>query len=254
MTDQRWIHLEGVVNMRDVGGLPTADGRRVQPRRLIRSDNLQDLTATDVATLTGPVGVTDVIDLRTHHEIEASGDGPLRAAGVSHHHYSFYDSAGVSLQEVLAARSAFEAEKVRDAAYWSAHYRGYLTRRPDSASEALRRVAEAPGAAIVHCAAGKDRTGTVVALALAVAGVPNEEIVTDYLLTAERIELIIDRLAGVDFYSAVGERPIAEQTPAREAMEGLLATIDEQGGAREWLRAQGWGEDDLDALAARLLD
>lgn len=249
----RWIELDGVVNMRDMGGLPTHDGRVTRHRRLIRSDNLQDLTPADVRHLVEEVGVSDVVDLRTDHELEATGEGPLRLVGLAHHHHTFYDESGVTLKDLLAMRDRDDAYE-RDAAYWSEHYRGYLARRPDSVAAALGRVADASGAAVVHCAAGKDRTGTVVALALGVAGVPEEEILADYLLTAERIERIVARLAGTEFYAHIGQRPITEQVPVAEAMTGLLATITEAGGAREWLRAQGWDEDRLDQLAARLLD
>ena len=75
-----WIDLDGVVNMRDLGGLPTRDGRQIRPRRLIRSDNLQDLTEADLRRLLS-MGVTDVLDLRTRREVDAVGPGPLREAG-----------------------------------------------------------------------------------------------------------------------------------------------------------------------------
>ena len=66
-----------------------------------------------------------------------------------------------------------------DADYWSQHYRRYLALRPDSVVAALRVIADAPGATIVHCAAGKDRTGTVIGLALAVAGVNRRPLPVD---------------------------------------------------------------------------
>ena len=74
--------------------------------------------------------------------------------------------------------------------------------RPDSIVAALHEIANAEGSVLVHCAAGKDRTGTVVALALDVAGVSRELIAGDYLATAGRIELIIDRLRSSDTYRA----------------------------------------------------
>ena len=98
--------------------------------------------------------------------------------------------------------------------FWADHYLGYLSARPDSVSAALRVVADAEGAAVVHCAAGKDRTGTVVAMALDVAGVPHEEIVADYVLTAERIEQIIGRLMPRPAYGqALAKQSIDEQVP-----------------------------------------
>ena len=77
MTD-RWIELDGLVNMRDLGGLPTRDGGRTASGRLIRSDNLQDLTDADVARLVDELGVSDIIDLRAEVEVHLEGPGPLR--------------------------------------------------------------------------------------------------------------------------------------------------------------------------------
>src|SRR5690606_23084403 len=74
-----WIELEGAVNTRDVGGLPTRDGRRVAYRKLLRSDNLPDLTDNDIKLLTGSHGVRTVVDLRTNTERASEGPGPLRA-------------------------------------------------------------------------------------------------------------------------------------------------------------------------------
>lgn len=176
---QRWIELEGVVNMRDLGGLPTSDGREVQPRRLIRSDNLQDLSPGSVAHLVDELRVTDVVDLRSNIEHEVTGEGPLRSSGLRHHHHSLIIEDADQRRTVEAALAfSFEddeqprAKPVRDADFWSRHYTGYITTRPDSLVAALDVISRSAGGTIVHCAAGKDRTGTVVALALDVAGVP----------------------------------------------------------------------------------
>lgn len=252
MTQPRWIDLDGVVNMRDLGGLPTRDGGQIRERRLIRSDNLQDLSDSDVAHVVDVLGVTDVVDLRTHDELEETGPGPLRRTALAHHHHTFFRTVGSDLRDLMVLRE--EEQPVKDAAYWSAHYRGYLEHRPDSVAGALGRVADAKGAALVHCAAGKDRTGTVVALALSVAGVPDEEIVADYVLTAERLPRIIERLQGTGFYSRLRDRPMSEQEPVPEAITGLLTSVAERGGAPAWLRDQGWSEGQVDRLAARLRD
>ncbi|MEO7448112.1 MAG: tyrosine-protein phosphatase, partial [Humibacillus sp.] len=87
----RWIELDGVVNMRDLGGLVTVSGEVTRAHRLLRSDNLQDLPPESVRALLETYGVTDVIDLRTHVELAKVGDGPLRSVGgVRHHHHSLY--------------------------------------------------------------------------------------------------------------------------------------------------------------------
>src|SRR5690349_23046188 len=77
--------------MRDLGGMVTAGGEIVQPHRMLRSDNLQDLTPASVRTLVQDFGLRDVVDLRTHVEVAKEGDGPLVAVpGIHHHHLTLY--------------------------------------------------------------------------------------------------------------------------------------------------------------------
>ena len=136
----RWIELDGVVNMRDLGGLPTRDGRTTREGRLIRSDNLQDLSEGDVRHLVEVLGVTDVVDLRSHVEHEVTGAGPLRSTPLTHHHHSLLREdldAGATVEEALAVRWGRENPAPRDGTFWARHYTGYLTRRPDSVAAAL---------------------------------------------------------------------------------------------------------------------
>ena len=258
MTD-RWIELDGLVNMRDLGGLPTRDGGRTASGRLIRSDNLQDLTDADVAHLVHAVGVSDIIDLRTEVEVHLEGPGPLRRVeSLTHHHHSLIAARGEEDLDALAAKALavpWSPEGTRrDASFWAEHYLGYLAARPDSGAAALRGIGDAPGAAVVHCAAGKDRTGTVVAMALDVAGVPHEEIVADYVLTAERIEAIIGRLMSRPAYGhALSQQSIDEQSPKPESIEAILRAVDAGwGGAAGWLRDHGWTASDVEGLRHHL--
>ncbi|MGL5931189.1 MAG: tyrosine-protein phosphatase [Dermatophilaceae bacterium] len=255
MTD-RWITLDGLVNMRDVGGLPAAAGGRTQPRRLIRSDNLQDLTAADVSHLVGELGVTDVVDLRTETELHLGGPGPLRAVkSLTHHHHSLIvERPGEHVVERALTRPPADHERRRDPRSWAEHYLGYLAHRAEAVSAALRVVADARGATVVHCAAGKDRTGTVVALALDVAGVPHDEIVADYLLSAERLDAVMQRLnPGSPAGDALAAHVLDEQRPRPEAVQLTLTTLAERwGGAAGWLRAHGWSDDDIARLRDRL--
>ena len=108
----------------------------------------------------------------------------------------------------------------------------------------------------MHCAAGKDRTGTVVALALDVAGVPHDVIADDYALTALRLPAIIERLMAHDFYgdTLATQRP-SDQIPHAETMLAILADLGERhGGTRAWLRSRGWSGGDVEQLRARLVD
>ena len=104
-------------------------------------------------------------------------------------------------------------------------------------------------------AAGKDRTGVVVALALSVAGVPRERIVADYVATAERMEPLLARLKASDTYREdLDSRPDDSHRPRPETMRRFLAHLDEQhGGPLGWLAAAGFGPDDVARLRSRLV-
>ena len=261
MTTPRWIELDGVVNMRDVGGLPTTDGGVVATGRLLRSDNLQDLCESDVEAL-AQLGVTDVVDLRSNAELTLEGPGPLRARDLTHHHHSLFrdDVRAVTAQEALVLPWSTKDQEKADAQprldddYWASHYLGYLTHRPDSVSAALAVVARSRGATIVHCAAGKDRTGTVVGLALSVAGVSDDDVVADYVATGERIELVMARLMARPAYGeALQDQPVDHHRPRPETMRRILEVLAERhDGAAGWLRAQGWSQDEVSALRASL--
>jgi protein tyrosine/serine phosphatase len=122
---------------------------------------------------------------------------------------------------------------------------------------ALRSIVQAPGAALVNCAAGKDRTGVVVALALTAVGVVREAVVADYAASAERMEAILDRLRASETYAAdIDSRPdaAAVDAPRPETMAAFLDQLDVRyGGATGWLAGHGFGPDDVGALRAKLL-
>jgi protein-tyrosine phosphatase len=253
------IALDGAVNARDLGGLRTSHGDRIAPHRLLRADNLQDLSPRDIERLVGDFGLTTVIDVRSVEELDAEGPGPLRAHDrVEHRHRSLVklvDGTGdeVAREVLLAGREPLEAAERHTRT--ANHYLGYLQDRPDSVVAALRDIADAPGAALVHCAAGKDRTGVVVALALLVAGVPRADVVADYVATGEVIEQIMARLSPRPIYTkGVQEVPLEEHAPGAAAMEAFLDLVDSRfGGLERWLADQGFDAGDQQRLADRLL-
>ena len=250
-----WIDLDGVANMRDLGGLPTSGGGQVAHGVLIRSDNLQELPPASVARLVDELGVTDIVDLRTETEVHLEGAGPLRSiSSLVHHHHSLFTPEIVAETDTTLPWHDDRDLDRTTAEFWGGHYLGYLHGRPDSISAALRVLAGASGATIVHCAAGKDRTGTVVGLALDVAGVPHEAIVADFMATAERIDAIMARLLSRPAYAEqLRGSTVHDQAPQPLAMEAVLAYAAEQfGGTAGWLRAQGWREADVDLLRNRL--
>jgi hypothetical protein len=181
----------------------------------------------------GELGVSDILDLRTETELHAEGPGPLRAIeSLTHHHHSLIERLSGGPRDAAAAGEAALAAQGRarrDADFWADHYAGYLTNRAEAVSGALAVVAGSRGATVVHCAAGKDRTGTVVALALDTAGVEHDAIIEDYALTA--------------------------QLPRPETMTAILTMLArDHGGGREWLRSQGWSSEDVERLQRKLTD
>lgn len=277
---QRWIVLEGAVNVRDLGGLPTVDGQLTRFGQILRSDNLQGLTSSDVRRLVGELKLRNVVDLRSHPEVELEGPGPLtRVGGIALHHLTLFAEGGrftdaeadtgpgagtadrragtgpIDGERVLPWRGERSEEELAELRV-TGYYYSYLRDRPDSVIAALRVLARDDGAAIVHCAAGKDRTGVLSALALEVAGVTREAIIADYAATGERIEQVLARLRASDTYrSDLDSRPADTHLPRPEYMSLFLESLDARfGGPTGWLAANGWTDEDHHALRSRLLD
>jgi protein tyrosine/serine phosphatase len=241
----RWLELDGAVNVRDLGGLQTEDGRTTKHGVVLRSDNLQGLSDKDVRRL-GELGVRTIVDLRTPTEVESTGPGPLVAEGIRHVNLDLIPSWG--------AERAVPHEQ-REHGDLSHFYMGYLDDAPDAIVEALRVIADpTSGGTVVHCAAGKDRTGVVCAFALLVAGVPREDVVADYALTGERIEAIYERLAGSEVYADdIKARVLDDIRPHPLSMRHFFDRLDEIGGPQAWLTEHGFGPEEQAALRARLV-
>ena len=269
-----WSDLDGAVNARDLGGLPLEDGGTTVAHRLIRSDNLQDLSPADVDLLGNTYGVRSVADLRTEVEIESEGPAPLNSTpGVVVHQLSLFPSAGHNT-DVAALDEPDEAEPSSgptaadpnapvvlpwQGMEWDRQgaagvYLSYLEFRADSVIQALRAIAHDDGATIVHCAAGKDRTGVVIALALSEVGVTREAIVADYAASAEHIEAVMARLVASRTYAGDLENlDVDKHRPKAVTMERFLDGMQEFfGGSHEWLTKHGWTDEDAAALRRKL--
>jgi protein-tyrosine phosphatase len=250
-----WIDLDGTANTRDVGGLPTTDGRRTVSRRLLRSDNLQDLSPDDVRRLIVDYGVRTVADLRADIEVRAGGPGPMtREPLVAVEQLSLFPERSLSAAPGGEPEVPPWERRTITGRGFSGLYLGFLAERADSVLAALRMIAYREGATLVHCTAGKDRTGTVVALALADAGVERWAVVADYAASADRYDELMTRLAastrspGLSLAAAVKHRPKAI------TMERFLdALAAEVGGVGPWLAAHGWTDADHAALRRKLL-
>jgi protein-tyrosine phosphatase len=243
----RWIALDGAAN-----------ARVVVPGVLLRSDNLQSLTTRDVRWLVEQESLEVVLDLRTDLEVELEGPGPImRERRVRVEHRSLYPRSGGNTDLDAAATGVWPPT---DPAQWPDEprvvqaYLSYMSLRPDSIVGSIRTIANAPGAVLVHCAAGKDRTGVVVALALDAAGVNRDAIVGDYLATIGRIEAIMGRLlSSATYRSELEGHDPRSHAPVPGTMERVLEIVDRDlGGSAAWLTANGLTTAELERLRSRI--
>ncbi|MFI7600851.1 tyrosine-protein phosphatase [Actinoplanes sp. NPDC049681] len=160
-------------NFRDVGGYAGLDGRTVRWRRLFRSDSLHRLKGDDLARF-GELGVRTVIDLRRLFEVEEHGRVP-EAEGLAYHN--------LVLQHV-DWETVPEPEGTAHDRWLADRYLNFLEDGHEGLAAALALIADPDAApAVVHCMAGKDRTGVVCALTLSLLGVSDADIAADYALT-----------------------------------------------------------------------
>jgi protein-tyrosine phosphatase len=171
----RRIRLDSCQNFRDVGGYRTADGRTVRWRALYRSDTLHRLTPADIEVLQG-LGVGVVIDLRSAGEIDRSGRVSESISALYHHL--------PMLDEVVdrGQRWEFDAEPPPP----GTSYIEMLGTAGPAIAGATRALVDAVGRpAVIHCTAGKDRTGILAGVLLSALGVSDDQVVADYELTNE---------------------------------------------------------------------
>jgi protein-tyrosine phosphatase len=243
--------LASADNFRDLAGpgYTNADGQPLRAGVLWRSNELQ-LLDEDAATLTA-LDIGAVYDLRSSYEVEAHPDIELPHA--TWHHVEvggIPPGAGAELPDAAAALAEMFAV-----------YRRFVTDADarKSFGTLLRGLATSSRPQVFHCTAGKDRTGWAAALVLHVAGVSDEVIVADYLLTNERsagtrakyLGMIADHL-GADRVSIFEPTFVADVTYLRAAQEQAVASYGSIGG---YLRdGLGLEDDVIAALRARLLD
>ena len=179
----RHIELERAFNFRDLGGYPTADGGTTKWQTLYRADGIHRISEADVARLQ-PLGLKTVIDLRTPDELEQHGRFPLESYEVDYHHHPVLDVVWSPDQiQSFGDSPTFLVDR----------YREMLVTGEAALGRSLRLLAEIDAyPAVFHCAAGKDRTGIVAALVLALVRVPDEVIAEDYALSREGVARMIE--------------------------------------------------------------
>lgn len=261
--------FEGTHNARDVGGIPLADGGVVRSGVLLRSDALGPLTESGVAALaSSPVGV--VIDFRTDGERAHTPDN-LAARIPAGREITVIDlpileGATADMAASLFSRNGGTPDpKAVDAALAALPtladlYTGMLAHGAPAFAEVARRIAassdDRPSAVLVHCTAGKDRTGVATAVMLDAAGADRAAIVADYADTAANLagpwaEAMLGQMTRMGIPVTPALRELATGSPAA-AIEAALAWIDTQGGSAAYLRSGGLTDAELAALRARL--
>jgi len=175
------IVLDGANNFRDLGGLPTRDGRRVRAGALFRSDALSSLTDTDHARLDA-LGLTSICDLRDEAERARHPNRLPTPSGITQHAIGFLPIGGHAMLAGLGATTA--ADDVHAAL--EDYYRRFALEHADNFAR-LFQILLAPDSLplLLHCTSGKDRTGFGIALILSALGVGRDIIQTDYLRSNE---------------------------------------------------------------------
>jgi protein tyrosine/serine phosphatase len=250
-----WLTLEGAVNARDLGGLPTVDGRTTRPGVLLRSDNLQDLTEKDIEVLREH-GLRTVLDLRTSAEVELIGPGPLRATDVTHLHLDLIPHGFEAREDDEDIVEKAIPDETAGEHAMDHYYFDYVAHAPNEIATALRTIADPrSGAVLVHCAAGKDRTGVVCALALSLVGVKRQAVVDDYVRTDERIMAVRDRLLNTELYREDQLRRTPDSMRLHAGnMERFLDRADAAyGGVHGLAMSLGVDEETVAKLSRRLL-
>ena len=248
MLHSRDLVWDGVLNVRDLGGHPTEDGRETRFGRIVRADNIRRLSDEGWKALVA-YGIRTIVDLRTEDELAADAPAELPVE-VVHVPFMVDSPETFHAAEAASARATDMAEATREV------YLIFLEGFRPNVANVIRTIAGAPeGAVLVHCAGGKDRTGLTVAFLLRMAGVGLDDIAADYALSEERLRPRHERwyAEAADEAELERLRRITATPPA--SMVGVLEELERRYGSVEaFLRAGGAPENIGKRVRARLLD
>ncbi len=249
--------LEKPENFRDLGGIPGQDGRRVAPRRLLRSGELVGLTRGDIETLADEYTLRCIIDLRGEGERNGRPDDGV--PGACYHSIDIMRDMGVHapsagrLDELMTHPDSMDN-------FMRMSYELMVT--DPEAQAGFRRMVELlaaldEGACVIHCFAGKDRTGVAAAVLLTILGASREDILADYLKTnelraeANRMMLERARREGADEAHLAG---IATALGVKQQyLEHAYYVAHREYGSFENFVREGLGVDDLTAARMQQL-
>lgn len=249
-THPRELPIEGLPNVRDLGGIPLSGGGVVQCGRVLRSASPQLLTTRGAEQL-HRYGVRIVVDLRSPTEAASEGHGPMEE------YYADNRVRRVSVPLLSDAQRKTDpvgtVEALDDPA---AHYINYLASAEQfvTIARVVLEAAAAGGAALFHCALGKDRTGVSAAIILDAVGAEHHDVVDDYAITADHVPTIVRRLAHAPSYQRDFAVPDwSGLAPQPSGIAGMLRWLHEHfDGAGNFLLHGGLRDDELVQLRAVL--
>jgi protein-tyrosine phosphatase len=237
----RILAWEGCYNARELGGYATENGRETRWGRVVRADDLNRLSAAGRQALIDH-GVRTIVDLRLPRELEIDPPPFREHDAVAYHHVSFIDPD---------AEPGPSIERIAD------DYKQMLERHRSGVAAIMQAIARAPeGAVLIHCHAGKDRTGTIAALLLRLAGVPIATAAEDYGLTTECLRPFDEEwLENGPNDRAWREREYARTMARAEVMQEVLEYVEDQyGSVEDYLLTCGVSPEDVARLKAKLLE
>lgn len=241
---RRVLGWDGCANSRDLGGYATADGRETRWGEVVRSDRLGDLTETGQAALVAH-GIRTIVDLRMPSELASHPNPFADPAHLGGHGIAYVN---ISLVDPGSGSREHFATLADD-------YADMLDSFAGSIARILGAIADAPaGGVVIHCMAGKDRTGIVSALLLELVGVARETIGADYGLTAACLRPAEEEwLANGPGERAHREAALVKYAPRAEIMPEVLAHLDERyGDAEGYLLTSGVSTEDIRRLRERM--
>lgn len=247
--DPRQLNWPDCYNVRDLGGLPTKNGLHTQFGRVIRSDMPRRLTA-EGRKMMWEYGVRTILDLRTPWQTVEEPSNTAQQSDAPR----FPTYINISIETYKPEVSSEINREVSNAGTREAVYCIMLDNYPEQIKLIMEAIVVArEGGVLLHCHAGKDRTGTISALLLAVAGVSHDDICQDYALSQACLwplwEEIVEEADGVD-ESNIFFRP---DTP-KESMQYVLDHLERTyGGVVPYLLSTGLSADTLEQLGQKLI-